>query len=141
MFPLGGTLTPPPRRRRPPSLWALLCPPLMTRPRTWSESWHRQTVVRGTEHKTAEHELARLEYASFLIFICQSKMRRHNGKDEYKPHGGHHQKCWFETCFTIHLVLHRLSTWIISLTKYMITSLLSLMFCINLNFIFNVYPA
>ena len=34
-----------------------------------------------------------------------------------------------------HLVLHRLYRWIISLTKHMIASLLSLMFCINLNLI------
>ena len=50
-------------------------------------------------------------------------------------------KLLFQSWFSVHLVLHRLYRWIISLTKYMIASLLSLMFFINLNFIYNVYPA
>ena len=50
-------------------------------------------------------------------------------------------KLLFQSWFSVYLVLHRLNRWIISLTKYIIASLLSLMFFINLNFIYNVYPA
>ena len=84
---------------------------------------------------------------SFSIFITHSQnMRRHNAKDEYKPHDGLRRKHWNETTiskliinpFSFTYILYRC---IISLTKYMIASLLSLLFSINLNLIYNVYPA
>ena len=49
-------------------------------------------------------------------------------------------KLLFQSRFSIHLVLHRLYRRIISMTKTMIASLLSLLFCINFNLISNVYP-
>ena len=87
------------------------------------------------------------KYTSFSIFITHSQnMRRSNAKDEYKPHDGRRRKHWIETTiskliinpFSFTYILYR---WIISLTKYMIASLLSLLFSINLNLIYNVYPA
>ena len=65
-----------------------------------------------------------------LLGVKKQKNRRH--KDDFKPRGGRRRN---------HLVLHIFYRWIISLTKHMIDSLLSLMFCINLNLIYNVYPA
>ena len=60
----------------------------------------------------------------------------------YKPHDGRRRKHRrIESLYLIHLDLHRIYRWIISLTKYMIVSLLSLLFCINLNLIYNIYPA
>ena len=49
-------------------------------------------------------------------------------------------KLLFQSWFSIQLVLLRLYRKIISMTKTMIASLLSLLFCINFNLIYNVYP-
>ena len=79
-----------------------------------------------------------------MVFTRQSKQAMSQWKGRIQTSrqmSSNALKLLFKNWFSIHLVLHRLYRWIISLTKYMIASLLSLMFSINLNLIYNVYPA